>query len=61
MNEELKSCPFDGGEAGIFVFNFGKGNTHVINCLTCGCGTKAPPGEVRTKEEAMKVWNKRVK
>ena len=64
MNEELKKCPFCGGEA---IIHTVEANTHVfakqmtdygggtfIECRKCTC---ALSGE--TEEEAIEAWNRR--
>jgi hypothetical protein len=64
--EELKPCPFCGGEArvsGDYRYGFG------ITCLgeTCGCrfgieydNSAMPNNDYVTENEAIKKWNKRI-
>lgn len=57
MNNELKPCPFCGGEADILEVNDDTNNFHgyVACCLTCGCGTPGSEDEA----ECCAVWNNR--
>ena len=61
MSEELKLCPFCGGEAVIMLWLDGE-------CFCVGCINDECHGEIQTdggfgyegKERAIKAWNKRV-
>ena len=53
MSEELKRCPFCGGEARVNLF---LGNY----CITCdNCPGSIFPCKGMTKEEAIEAWNRR--
>ena len=51
--QELKPCPFCGGEAETYPYYF---NEWYIGCSECSCDL----GVFDTKEEAIEAWNKRV-
>ena len=51
--EELKKCPFCGGEARINAYGF---NQYSVECLNCGAETSREQGV----ENAIQAWNKRV-
>ena len=51
--QELKRCPFCGGEAETYPYYF---NEWYIGCRECSCDL----GVFDTKEEAIEAWNKRV-
>lgn len=54
MNEELKPCPFCGGEAKLC-----KGWCELDNYVECSeCDVRTKPEN--TKSGAIKVWNRRV-
>ena len=53
MSEELKPCPFCGGEAEIYNDGFG-GNWAV----RCACGAEVS-GYIETEAEAVAAWNTR--
>lgn len=64
MQEELKRCPFCGGEAKIYNINGKK----QVRCTVCRCRTPRMSRSdyfrkpVETNEElAIKAWNRRVK
>lgn len=51
MRDELKRCPFCGGEAEVDGFPL-----RYVRCKECGAET----GAFDSEEEAIKAWNKRV-
>jgi len=51
MKEDLKSCPFCGGEAIIISKGFMK---YVVKCKTCKASIKT-----KTISESITMWNKR--
>ena len=51
--EELRKCPFCGGEAEMF---FDVPYASYVECLKCGSRTKI----CYTKAEAIAAWNRRV-
>lgn len=53
-NEDLKPCPFCGGED-LHGQTYFDGQWHYIVCMTC-CGRG---GESMMREEAVAFWNKR--
>jgi Lar family restriction alleviation protein len=53
MSEELKPCPFCGGDAQVTYF--WQSYSHMIVCEDCG--NKTPPQH--TKDEAVAAWNRR--
>ena len=53
MANELKPCPFCGGEAKLFTAR-GKCN-QIVRCLACNVS----PGYRQTKKEAIEAWNTR--
>lgn len=55
MYEELKPCPFCGGEA-VLISN-DKEQLYSVECQSCDCGTCDHLGP----EIAIDVWNRRVK
>ena len=55
--DKLKPCPFCGGEAEISgTMNFESLRRYCATCLVCGVET---PRIARTREEAIKAWNRR--
>ena len=50
---ELRKCPFCGGEADTYPYDF---SGWYIGCSECSCDL----GVFDTKEEAIEAWNKRV-
>jgi len=54
MNDELKRCPFCGGEAKLCEVN----SNHWVNCVNLECDGATIC--CRNKEEAIAAWNKRV-
>lgn len=56
MPNELKPCPFCGGEAETTeVFLYGKTAGYVICCNKCSCELKM----YSSKQNAEKAWNRR--
>ena len=58
MSEELKPCPFCGGEAGVFnVADYGDHPIHdkEVVCLVCEFSS----GAFDTTEKAVEAWNRR--
>jgi Lar family restriction alleviation protein len=53
MNDELKPCPFCGGEAEIHAFTFD--GPYYVNCL--GCAMQTP--NTHTRAELISAWNTR--
>lgn len=51
-HEELKHCPFCGGEGKVFFY---KDETYNVFCKNCETITKT----YKTREEAIKAWNRR--
>lgn len=61
MAENLKPCPFCGGEAEVFEEKGGE--VVSIACSECGCGTAYMSGASSTEkkiETATQDWNRRV-
>lgn len=54
MSEELKPCPFCGGEA---LFETYGGTACAVVCQTCHCGTAT--ARLYDGMEAVKAWNRR--
>ncbi len=54
--EELKPCPFCSG-TNIYIFNMGndKEDSFVAECIDC----ESSSGYAKTKQEAIKKWNRR--
>ena len=57
MSEELKPCPFCGGEASIRHFAFHSGAKYHVVCESCLCSVSYE----WTPEEAAEAWNTRAK
>ena len=58
MTQELKSCPFCGGEGSIQEHVFiGFSSTYGIVCLDCGAKSRQ---FFDTKQEAIDAWDRRV-
>ncbi len=54
--DELKPCPFCGGEAEtIKSFLYGKVAGYTVSCKKCGCELKM----YTSKQNAEKAWNRR--
>lgn len=53
--EQLRPCPFCGGEANIYQMHFW-GTTYTCECSDCGIETKP----MDTEAEAIEAWNRRV-
>ncbi len=51
--EKLKSCPFCGGKASMYI---AYDDGYYVCCDECGCGLPV----YNTEEEAIKIWNQRV-
>lgn len=58
MTDKLRECPFCGGNnVGVFKHEFFyKSYLYTANCYDCHFGLKM----VKTEEEAIEAWNKRV-
>lgn len=56
MVNELKPCPFCGGEAGIMICDYIK---HQSFCFCTVCKVRMP--NMLTREEAIEAWNRRAK
>lgn len=54
MSEELKPCPFCGGEANLY--KYAKNGKFLVRCEYCGVETIY----FGTEEIAIKAWNRRV-
>ena len=54
MPNELKPCPFCGGEASMIKVDYVRGNTY---CYCTECKAKSP--YCLTREEAINAWNRR--
>lgn len=52
--EQLRPCPFCGGEANIYQMHF-CGTTYTCECSDCGIETKP----MDTEAEAIEAWNRR--
>ncbi|MCD8139307.1 MAG: Lar family restriction alleviation protein [Planctomycetaceae bacterium] len=52
MSEELKSCPFCGGKAGIEAYSFGQ---YSVQCHAC----REETGRYSGMEVAIAAWNRR--
>ena len=52
--EQLRPCPFCGGEANIYQMHFW-GTTYTCECSNCGIETKP----MDTEAEAIEAWNRR--
>ena len=59
--EELKKCPFCGGEATVIGITFGKllETEYAIICENCEIRVESAFAPY-TREEAIQAWNKRV-
>lgn len=63
MTEELKPCPFCGGNA---YLNCYKGTNYwwEVSCTLCGASVSSPkiffPYNKEARNEAIKKWNRRV-
>lgn len=55
--EELKPCPFCGGEARIIICGCGCSNYYHVKCKSCFCASPSHP----QKDNAVSVWNRREK
>ena len=57
LTDNLKPCPFCGHEAGV-----GQGpDGYFVNCTWCSAATDHLTGQKYTEQEAIDLWNKRVK
>jgi Lar family restriction alleviation protein len=60
MSEELKPCPFCGGEAASVTYpGDGRGQSYAVNCIACGVNNRGRVGWP-TNEEAASAWNRRI-
>ena len=64
MIEELKPCPFCGGEAKIFAYNNGG---MCVKCTKCSCQTESDSDvcyadwkRCSVFERVIEVWNRRI-
>lgn len=57
--EELKKCPFCGGEAKVEYFK-SINNVEIVAAEVMCTKCRASSGTYRTKEEAIEAWNRRV-
>ena len=59
-SNELRSCPFCGGEAKLQTFTsrgwLYKVTTHYVKCKVCNCQTMVQ----FTADEAVEIWKRRV-
>ena len=60
MKRELKPCPFCGGEAIVKTIEVLMCPTYYVRCGNLGCREMASTVICRTKDEAIKIWNRRV-
>ena len=71
LMEEIKSCPFCGSEAKYLEYQKMDGNISytvgMVCCDSCGCGCRTRDviidgyyGATTTKEDVIKLWNRRV-
>ena len=62
-NEELKPCPFCGGEAEHRTDRELNGVTDWIECTNCSCQTRTYYTHIKTEidqeKQAIKAWNRR--
>ena len=61
MQNELKPCPFCGGEANLIKRNlktgfFPSGGTYYVHCKSCLISTQPR----KHKEDVIDIWNRRV-
>lgn len=67
INDELKPCPFCGGEAELRFFNNGSSFSYRVECLNCTAMVGRRFAEYSTnrtfwfgiKQEAIEAWNQR--
>lgn len=61
MNDELKKCPFCGGEAEL-SHTYEAGKFSFVICVQCGVRIRLIPisYEYSSDKEAIKAWNERV-
>lgn len=56
MPNELKPCPFCGGEAEVIeIYLYGKVKGYMAHCNKCGCELKC----YTSKQNAKNSWNRR--
>lgn len=57
VTDELRPCPFCGGEAAVSIVPFinAEGSGYVAQCESCW----AKSGYYQTKAEAIEAWNRR--
>lgn len=60
--EPLKSCPFCGSDAVFNEFTYKSNYSCAVNCSNneCRCGVIHTIHSYKSKEEAIKAWNKRI-
>jgi Lar family restriction alleviation protein len=58
MDNELKPCPFCGGEATLWKIRETDGPYYRPYHILCGCGGRV--GWFEEKKEAIDAWNRRV-
>ena len=59
MTEELKPCPFDGGDAFVKTIEYVPKTSmteYYVECKTCTC----QKGKFYKRKEAIEAWNRRV-
>lgn len=59
MQNELKSCPFCNGEAEVVTRKQCLADAYSVRCKNKGCRGRTQK-LVRTKQQAIKEWNRRV-
>ena len=61
MAEELRPCPFCGGEAKAFFCE--ESGTYDVQCQQCGAlpflGRKKGPGRFKSMDDVIAAWNRR--
>ena len=60
MSEELKPCPFCGGEATLDHVNGSHGELWDIFCSTRSCEIRPCTVWFTTEQDAIEAWNRRV-
>jgi len=64
-SEELKPCPFCGGEAALRIIRYGTAGRSLVSVMgyeiMCEqCSVSNIEGEYSNQEDAISAWNKRV-